>query len=194
MPQILSAQKKSLPSSRTRHLLFQRLGAFWHGCLSAGGARGWHTAPQGSSSFLNSLTLENKMQTCFLVLLLFSGTLPHLQFHFSSFDSSWSPGCAITSMPPPLPWAPQVLPMSPERLASARLMFPRAVPRGNRISSPELAGKGRQVLPPDLQSDRPAMWVPQGAGRAGCWPGSSGPSAQPQEQTLCLDFRAKPVC
>lgn len=194
MPQILSAQKKSLPSSRTRHLLFQRLGAFWHGCLSAGGARGWHTALQGSSSFLNSLTLENKMQTCFLVLLLFSGTLPHLQFYFSSFDSSRSPGCAITSMPPPLPWAPQVLPTSPERPASARLMFPRAVPRGYRISSPELAGKGRQVLPPDLQSDRPAMWVPQGAGRAGCWPGSSGPSAQPQEQTLCLDFRAKPVC
>lgn len=194
MPQILSAQKKSLPSSRTRHLLFQRLGAFWHGCLSAGGARGWHTALQGSSSFLNSLTLENKMQTCFLVLLLFSGTLPHLQFYFSSFDSSWSPGCAITSMPPPLPWAPPVLPTSPERPASARLTFPRAVPRGNRISSPELAGKGRQVLPPDLQSDRPAMWVLQGTGRAGCWPGSSGPSAQPQEQTLCLDFRAKPVC
>lgn len=88
------------------------------------------------------------MQTCFLVLLLFSGTLPHLQFYFSSFDSSRSPGCAITSMPPPLPWAPQVLPTSPERPASARLTFPRAVPRDNRISSPELAGKGRQVLPP----------------------------------------------
>lgn len=101
MPQILSAQKQPLPSSRTRHLLFQRLDAFWRGCLSAGGAQGWHAAPQSSSSFLNSLTLENKMQTCFLVLVLFSGTLPQLQFPFSSYIGFLSvPGLCHHLEPP----------------------------------------------------------------------------------------------